>query len=65
MTAIADPTAALAQGLAAIRTEFDVPAGVPAPVLAAADGLAEGEVVTLRLATADPVVRRVVFSVEA
>jgi exoribonuclease R len=38
--ALADPEYALATGLAAIRQEFQVPAGFPADVLAAADNAA-------------------------
>ena len=37
MKALVDPTHALARGLAAIRTEFQVPGSFPADVLAAAD----------------------------
>ena len=40
MRAIADPDQALARGLAAIRTEFQIPAEFPGPVLAAADAAA-------------------------
>src|SRR5688572_6239644 len=40
MRAIADPDNALARGLAAIRAEFQVPAGFPEPVLAAAEAAA-------------------------
>jgi exoribonuclease R len=37
MRTVADPTEALARGLAAIRAQFQVPAGFPAEVLAAAE----------------------------
>lgn len=40
MKALADPTNALADGLAAIRTQFQVPAAFPPEVLAAADAAA-------------------------
>ncbi len=41
MKSLADPDNALAAGLAAIRTEFQVPTGFPAEVLAAADAAAK------------------------
>jgi exoribonuclease R len=41
MKALADPANALADGLATIRTEFQVPAGFPAEVLAAAEAAAK------------------------
>lgn len=40
MRTIADPTHALARGLAALRAEFQVPADFPGPVLAAAESAA-------------------------
>lgn len=41
MKAIVDPGNVLAQGLAAIRSQFQVPASFPAPVLAAAEAAAK------------------------
>ena len=41
MKTIVDPTHALARGLAAIRTQYRVPEGLPAPVLAAAEDAAK------------------------
>jgi exoribonuclease R len=41
MKALIDPNNALARGLAAIRTQYQVPAGFPTEVLAAAEAAAE------------------------